>query len=86
VLENIHKFVKNIIMTQVAGIRFETDSKGVKRYVRIDLRKYGKEIEPFLQKLNIKSDEQFEHDWEQSLTSNQFKSQMHSRIKKWFDK
>ena len=73
-------------MTQVAGIRFETDSKGVKRYVRIDLKKYGKEIEPFLQKLNLVNDEQFEHDWKQSLTPRQFKSQMHSRIKKWFDK
>ena len=73
-------------MTQVAGIRFETDSKGVKRYIRIDLKKYGKEIEPFLQKLNIESDEQFEQDWEQSITPSQFKSQMHIRIKKWFDK
>ena len=73
-------------MTQVAGIRFETDSKGVKRYIRIDLKKYSKEIRPFLQKLNIESDEQFEHDWERSLTPSQFKSQMHIRIKKWFDK
>jgi len=55
-------------MAQVAGISFETDSKGVKRYVRIDLKKYGKEIEPFLQKFKIDNDEQFENDWDQSLT------------------
>ena len=73
-------------MTQVAGISFETDSKGVKRYVRIDLNKYGKEIEPFLQKLQIENDEQFENDWNNSLTPDQFKEQMHLRIKKWFDK
>ena len=35
---------------------------------------------------NIISDEQFEQDWEQSLTPDEFKSQMHLRIKKWFDK
>ena len=73
-------------MAHLAGIRFEKDNQGVKRYIRIDLKKYGKDIEPFLQKLNIESDEQFEHDWEQSLTPTQFKSQMHIRIKKWFDK
>jgi len=73
-------------MTQIAGISFETDNQGVKRYIRIDLKKYGKEIEPFLQKLNIENDEQFENDWGHSLTPDQFKSQMHSRIKNWFDK
>ncbi len=73
-------------MTQASGISFETDSKGVKRYVRIDLNKYGKEIEPFLQKYHINNDEQFEKDWNQSLTPNQFKDQIHSRMKKWFDK
>ena len=55
-------------MAHVAGIRFEKDNPGVKRYVRIDLKKYGKDIEPFLQKLNIENDGQFEHDWEQGLT------------------
>ena len=73
-------------MGYVTGIRFEKDNQGVKRYIRIDLKKYGKEIEPFLKKLNIGPDEQFEHDWEQSLTPGQFKSQMHLRITNWFDK
>lgn len=73
-------------MGHVTGIRFEKDNHGVKRYIRIDLKKYGKEIEPFLKKLNIEPDEQFEHDCEQSLTPDQFKSHVHLRIKKWFDK
>ena len=51
-------------MANITGIRFERDNQGVKRYVRIDLKKYGKEIEPFLKKLNIESDAHFEHDWE----------------------
>jgi hypothetical protein len=73
-------------MAQAAGISFETDSKGVKRFVRIDLNKYGKEIEPFLQKYHIDNDEQFEKDWDHSLTPDQFKDQIHSRMKKWFNK
>lgn len=73
-------------MAHVEGIRFEKDNLGVNRYIRIDLKKYGKDIEPFLQKLNIESDEQFNNDWEKSLSPGQFKSQMHLRIKKWFDK
>jgi len=73
-------------MPQVEGIKFERDNQGNNRYVRIDLRKYGKEIEPFLQKLNLSNNEQFEHDWEQSLSPGEFKSQMHLRIKKWFNR
>jgi hypothetical protein len=73
-------------MAHIEGIRFETDDQGIKRYIRIDLKKYGKEIEPFLKKLNIEPDEEFERDWEQGLTPDQFKNQMYSRIKKWFDK
>jgi len=73
-------------MAQLSGIKFERDKQGNNRYVRIDLRKYGKEIEPFLQKINLDSDTQFQHEWEQSLSPVEFKKQMHSRIKKWFDK
>jgi hypothetical protein len=74
------------IMAQVAGIQFERDSKGVKRYVRIDLKKHGKEIEPFLKKLNINNDLQFEEEWLNSLSSEQFRKEMHTRISKWEEK
>ena len=70
-------------MSQVTGIQFEKDKKGMKRYVRIDLKEHGKEIEPFLQKLNIKNDWQFEEEWQNSLSPEQFKKDMHSRIRKW---
>ncbi len=73
-------------MAQVAGIQFERDSKGFKGYVRIDLKKYGKEIEPFLRKLNINNDLQFEEEWLNSLSSEQFRSEMHTRISKWEEK
>jgi hypothetical protein len=72
-----------IFMAHVTGIQFERDSRGIKRYIRIDLKKHGKEIEPFLKKLNINNDLQFEDEWVDSLTPEQFKKEMHSRIRKW---
>ena len=75
-----------IVMAQVTGIKFEKDSRGVKRYVRIDLKKYGKEIEPFLKKMNINNDIHFEEEWSNSLSSEQFRKKIHSRIKKWEEK
>ncbi len=73
-------------MAKVTGIEFEKDNRGVKRYVRIDLKKHGKEIEPFLKKLAINNDFQFENEWSNSLTTEQFRKKMHSRIKKWGEK
>jgi hypothetical protein len=72
-----------IVMAQGTGIEFEKDSRGVKRYVRIDLKKHGKEIEPFLKKLAINNDLQFEDEWSNSLATEQFRKKMHSRIKEW---
>ena len=65
--------------------KFERDKQGNNRYVRIDLRKYGKEIEPFLQKLSLEHDSQFQDEWDKAISSDEFKKQMHSRIKKWFN-
>ena len=73
-------------MAQVTGIQFERDSRGVKRYIRIDLKKYSKEIEPFLKKLNLNDDLPFENEWSNSLTTEQFRKKMHSRISKWEEK
>ena len=44
-----------IIMARVAGIKYETDSRGAKRFVRIDLKKYGNNqlLEDFLDGMDI---------------------------------
>ncbi|MDA3799607.1 MAG: hypothetical protein PF692_11065 [Kiritimatiellae bacterium] len=73
-------------MTSTSGVKFEKDSTGVKRYVRIDLKMHGKEIEPFLQKLNKSNNSSFENEWSNSLSPEQFKKKMHSRIKEWKEK
>jgi len=42
-------------MARVAGIKYETDSNGAKRYVRIDLKKYGNNqlLEDFLDSTDV---------------------------------
>ncbi|MBN2649445.1 MAG: hypothetical protein JXR50_06860 [Prolixibacteraceae bacterium] len=70
-------------MRSPSGIKFERDRTGVKRYVRIDLKMHGKEIEPFLQRINKIENYSFENEWSNSLTPEEFKNKMHSRIKEW---
>ena len=42
-------------MAQVAGIKYETDARGSKRFVRIDLKKYGNNelLEDFLDSVDV---------------------------------
>jgi|GEM_PF-3426228 hypothetical protein len=73
-------------MENTSGIIFEKDSAGVKRYVRIDLKIHGKDIEPFLQKLDISNSSLFENEWSDSHSPEQFKKKMRSRINVWKEK
>ncbi len=43
-------------MARVTGITIEKDVHGNARYARIDLRKYGKFLNPFLKKLGIETE------------------------------
>ena len=38
-------------MAQVAGIKIEWDARGHARYARIDLRKHGEKVMPFLEEM-----------------------------------
>lgn len=42
-------------MAHVAGIKYETDARGAKRYVRIDLKKFGNNqlLEDFLDGMDV---------------------------------
>lgn len=44
-------------MTQKTGIKYETDAMGTKRYIRIDLKKYGNNplLIDFLDSLDIEN-------------------------------
>ncbi|MDR3287195.1 MAG: hypothetical protein LBT27_07115 [Prevotellaceae bacterium] len=42
---------------QTTGIKIERDDKGVARYARIDLKKYGKYLAPLFKKVGINTEE-----------------------------
>jgi hypothetical protein len=70
-------------MARIAGIKFENDTKGKRRYVRIDLKKYGNEITPFLEKVGAVEEDDFEKRWANGVTPEEFKKEMHRRIDAW---
>ena len=55
-------------MARVAGIKFEKNDKGDNRFVRIDLKKYGTDIQPFLEKVGAIEHDDFEEQWTNALT------------------
>ena len=68
-------------MTPIVGIEIEKDAQGQDAFIRIDLNKYGKQLEPFLQELGINDD--FVSEWENSLTIEEAKKQSIEKIKYW---
>ena len=73
-------------MAHITGIMFETDTIGRRTHVRIDLRKFGNQIAPFLEEIGAVEDDQFYRDWQRALTADEFKQEMFKRIDKWADK
>ena len=73
-------------MAHITGIMFETDTAGQKTHVRIDLRKFGNQIAPFLEEIGAVDDNRFHHDLQRALTVDEFKQEMFKRIDAWADK
>jgi hypothetical protein len=74
---------KQNVMARIAGIKFENDTKGNRRYVRIDLKKHSADITPFLEKVGAVEQDDFERRWAEGLTPEEFKKQMHEHIDSW---
>ena len=70
-------------MAQVTGIRFEKDSIGRRTHVRIDLRKFGNAITPFLEEIGAIDDDEFQRDRQRALSAAEFKQEMFNRIDAW---
>ena len=67
------------------GILFETDAIGKRTHVRIDLKRFGNQIAPFLEEIGVVDDDQFMRDWQRALTVDDFKQEMYKRIDSWSD-
>ena len=73
-------------MSRIAGIQFEKDARGKRRYVRIDLKKHGNDIAPFLEKMGAMEEDKFDQEWKNSITGNELMQRLRPRIKNLFDK
>lgn len=73
-------------MARVTGIQFEKDTIGRRTHVRIDLKKFGDKITPFLEEIGAIDDDEFQCDWQRSMTVDEFKQEMFRRIDAWPDK
>jgi hypothetical protein len=69
-------------MTPIVGIEIEKDAQGQDAFIRIDLNKYGKQLESFLQEVGL--NDNFENEWEKSLTIEEAKEQSIQKIKSWW--
>lgn len=69
-------------MARIAGVQIEKDSKGRPTYARFNLKKHPEAL-ALLNKIGAIEEDEFEREWKRSLTSEQFKEEMHLRIDKW---
>jgi hypothetical protein len=68
---------------QIIGIEIEKDQQGEDAFIRIDLKKYKKQLQPFLEEVGlIESD--FEKEWEEGLTLEEAKEKSIEKIRSWW--
>jgi len=69
-------------MNAIRGIKFEKDTKGNDRYVRIDMRCHAQILNPFLIQMGVL---QYPDGWEDGLTSEEFLDEAKKMLRKKFD-
>ena len=67
---------------QVSGIEIEKNKKGEDAFIRIDLKKYGKQLQPFLEEIGL-IDDDFDKEWENGLTLEEAKRRSIEKIRNW---
>jgi hypothetical protein len=71
-------------MTSIVGIEIEKDAQGQDAFIRIDLNKYRKQLEPFLQEIGLA--DELENEREKSLTIEEAKKRSIQKIRAWWNK
>ena len=71
-------------MARIAGIQFEKDARGKRRYVRIDLKKHGSDIAPFLEKMGAMEGDEFEREWKNSVSGDHVRKELNTHIDSLF--
>jgi hypothetical protein len=70
-------------MATIQDIQFENDANGTPIFVKINLQKYGSQLEPFLKQIgDLEGKDNFDTEWENSVSSEAFLKRAIDTIKK----
>lgn len=72
-------------MQKIKGIEIEKNSEGEDTFIRIDLQKFGKQLQPFLEEVGLLEDD-FEKEWETALTLDEAKEKSIEKVRFWWKK
>jgi len=72
-------------MQKIKGIEIEKNSQGEDAFIRIDLQKFGKQLQPFLEEVGLLEDD-FEREWETALTLEEAKEKSIEKLRSWWKK
>lgn len=67
-------------MQKIKGIEIEKNSQGEDAFIRIDLQKFGKQLQPFLEEVGLLEDD-FEKEWENALTLDEAKEKSIEKVR-----
>lgn len=67
-------------MQKIKGIEIEKNSQGEDAFIRIDLQKFGKQLQPFLEEVGLLEDD-FEKEWENALTLDEAKEKSIEKLR-----
>lgn len=66
-------------MQKIKGIEIEKNSEGEDTFIRIDLQKFGKQLQPFLEEVGLIEDD-FEKEWENAITREELSKRINKHI------
>ncbi|WP_310378483.1 hypothetical protein [Flavobacterium sp.] len=70
-------------MATIQDIQFENDANGTPLFVKINLQKYGSQLEPFLKQIGVLEEkDDFDSEWDNAVTSEEFLKRAIDTIKK----
>lgn len=72
-------------MQKIKGIEIEKNSQGEDAFIRIDLQKFGKQLQPFLEEVGLLEDD-FEKEWETALTLDEAKEKSIEKVRSLWKK
>lgn len=66
-------------MQKIKGIEIEKNSQGEDAFIRIDLQKFSKQLQPFLEEVGLLEDD-FEKEWETAITREALSKRINQHI------